>query len=226
MGPGRPAAAGRGPRPEGTQRMFLHAIGFGIVAAAVMALAAVGFTVQFGVTNILNLAYGDVMTASAFVAYVSYSAGLNPWWGMVFGAVFSVLLNRFLHTPFSRRGARLFTMIIVTIAVSLILQNCLLAIWGSNFFSVHISVGATVRVLGMVFTATRLTLVAIAAVALAALHGLLRYTRLGKAMRATASAPDPGANTPDRYQAITRDAGSRCWLSQRLRPASPTRMAS
>ena len=35
--------------------MFLHAIGFGIVTAAVMALAAVGFTIQFGVTNILNL---------------------------------------------------------------------------------------------------------------------------------------------------------------------------
>jgi branched-chain amino acid transport system permease protein/neutral amino acid transport system permease protein len=101
--------------------MFLHAIGFGIVTAAVMALAAVGFTVQFGVTNILNLAYGDVMTASAFVAYVTYSAGLNPWWGMVFGglfgAVFSVLLNRFVYTPFIRRGARLFTMIIVTIAM-------------------------------------------------------------------------------------------------------------
>ena len=53
---------------------------------------------------------------------------------MVFGAVFSVLLNRFLYTPFIRRGARLFTMIIVTIAVSLILQNCLLAIWGSKLF--------------------------------------------------------------------------------------------
>ena len=173
--------------------MFLHAIGFGIVTAAVMALAAVGFTVQFGVTNILNLAYGDVMTASAFVAYVTYSAGLNPWWGMVFGglfgAVFSVLLNRFVYTPFIRRGARLFTMIIVTIAVALILQNCLLAIFGPEFFSVGISAGATVHVLGMVFTATQLTLIAIAAVALAALHGLLRYTRLGKAMRATASDP-------------------------------------
>ena len=67
--------------------MFLHAIGFGIVTAAVMALAAVGFTVQFGMTNILNLAYGDVMTASAFVAYVSSSAGLNPWLGMVFGGL-------------------------------------------------------------------------------------------------------------------------------------------
>jgi branched-subunit amino acid ABC-type transport system permease component len=51
--------------------MFLDAVGFGIVTAAVMAPAAVGFTVQFEVTNILNLAYGDVMTASAFVACVT-----------------------------------------------------------------------------------------------------------------------------------------------------------
>jgi len=178
--------------------MFLHAIGFGIVTAAVMALAAVGFTVQFGMTNILNLAYGDVMTASAFVAYVSSSAGLNPWWGMVFGglfgAVFSVLLNRFLYTPFIRRGARLFTMIIVTIAASLILQNCLQAIYGPEFFSVHISAGRTVRVLGMVSTSTQLILIAIAAVTLAALHGLLTYTRLGKAMRATASDPELARN--------------------------------
>ena len=58
----------------------------------------------------------------------------------------------------------------------------------------RISAGATVRVLGMMFTATQLTLVAIAAVALAALHGLLRYTRLGKAMRATASDPELARN--------------------------------
>ena len=53
---------------------IVPAIGFGIVTASILAVAGVGFTLQFGVTNILNLAYGDVMTASAFVAYVSYSA--------------------------------------------------------------------------------------------------------------------------------------------------------
>ena len=72
--------------------MFLHAIGFGIVTAAVMALAAVGFTVQFGVTNILNLAYGDVMTASAFVAYASGSAGLTSG-TRKFGSFGSPVLN-------------------------------------------------------------------------------------------------------------------------------------
>jgi len=46
--------------------MFLHAIGFGIVTAAVMALAAVGFTVQFGVTNWLD-------------PRIIYDAQSSPW---------------------------------------------------------------------------------------------------------------------------------------------------
>ena len=41
--------------------LFVASIGFGLVTAAVLALAAVGFTLQFAVTNVLNLAYGGVM---------------------------------------------------------------------------------------------------------------------------------------------------------------------
>ena len=50
---------------------LVPAIGFGIVTASILAVAGVGFTLQFGVTNILNLAYGDIMTAAAFVAYLA-----------------------------------------------------------------------------------------------------------------------------------------------------------
>ena len=46
------------------------ALGFGLVTAAILALGAVGFTLQFGVSNIFNLAFGNVMTVAAFVAYV------------------------------------------------------------------------------------------------------------------------------------------------------------
>jgi len=49
---------------------IVPAIGFGLVTASILAIAGVGFTLQFGVTNILNLAYGDIMTAAAFVAYL------------------------------------------------------------------------------------------------------------------------------------------------------------
>lgn len=177
---------------------IVPAIGFGIVTASILAVAGVGFTLQFGVTNILNLAYGDIMTAAAFVAYLVTSAGLSLWLALVagaaFGSVFSVLLNRFVYTPFVRRGTRLFGMIIVTIAVSLIVQNSLLAIFGANFFSLELPRAASVHIAGMVFTTVQLAIIGIAAAAMLVIHVLLRYTKLGKAMRATAADPDLARN--------------------------------
>jgi branched-subunit amino acid ABC-type transport system permease component len=177
---------------------IVPAIGFGIVAASILAVAGVGFTLQFGVTNILNLAYGDIMTAAAFVAYLVTSAGLSVWLalmtGAAFGSVFSVLLNRCIYTPFVRRGTRLFGMIIVTIAVSLIVQNGLLAIFGANFFSLKMPRPTSVHIAGMAFTTVQLAIIAIAAVAMLLIHLLLRYTKLGKAMRATAADPDLARN--------------------------------
>jgi branched-chain amino acid transport system permease protein/neutral amino acid transport system permease protein len=177
---------------------LVPAIGFGIVTASILAVAGVGFTLQFGVTNILNLAYGDIMTAAAFAAYLVTSAGFSVWLALVagaaFGSAFSVLLNRFLYAPFIRRGTRLFGMIIVTIAVSLILQNTLLAIFGANFFSLQMPRPTSVHLGGMVFTTIQLAIIGIAVVAMLGVHLLLRYSKLGKAMRATATDPELARN--------------------------------
>jgi branched-chain amino acid transport system permease protein/neutral amino acid transport system permease protein len=174
--------------------LLVPAVGFGLVTASILALAGVGFTLQFSVTNILNLAYGDIMTAAAFVGYLVTSAGLGIWAalaaGAVFGAGFSALLNRCLYAPFIRHGMRLFGMIIVTIAVSLIVQNGLLAIWGATFFSLGLPAASSVHLAGMVLTTAQLAIIGIAAAAMAGVHLLLRYTRLGKAMRATANDPE------------------------------------
>ena len=181
-----------------TASTLLAAVGFGIVTASILAVAGVGFTLQFGVTNILNLAYGDIMTASAFVAYLVTNAGLSVWLALVagaaFGSAFSVLLNRFIYTPFVRHGTRLFGMIIVSIAVSLILQNALLAIFGANFFSLQMPRPSSVHIAGMVFTTVQLAIIGIALAAMLLIHLLLRYTRLGKAMRATATDPELARN--------------------------------
>jgi branched-subunit amino acid ABC-type transport system permease component len=177
---------------------LVPAIGFGIVTASILAVAGVGFTLQFGVTNILNLAYGDIMTAAAFVAYLVTSAGLSVWLALVagatFGSAFSVLLNRCIYAPFVRRGTRLFGMIIVTIAVSLIVQNGLLAIFGASFFSLQMPPPTSVHIAGMVFTTVQLAIIGIAVATMLVIHVLLRYTKLGKAMRATATDPDLARN--------------------------------
>jgi branched-chain amino acid transport system permease protein/neutral amino acid transport system permease protein len=171
--------------------VFWASLGFGIVTASILAIAAVGFTLQFGATNIFNLAYGDTMTAAAFVGYLATRANLGLWAAMIaggaFGGAFSVLLNRAVYAPFIRRGTRLFCMIIVSIAVSLILSNGLQAIWGANFYSLAISPGRSFKFGPFIMTAVQLIIIAIAVAIMIVVHVLLRHTQLGRAMRATAN---------------------------------------
>jgi branched-subunit amino acid ABC-type transport system permease component len=166
-------------------------IGFGFVTASILAVAAVGFTMQFAVTNILNLAYGEVMGASGFVALLVNHAGFSIWVGMcvaaAFGALFSYLLNRAVFIPFVRRGTRLFGMVIVTIAVGLIIENAILATSGPNFFSYSIELARSHSVGPFILTTPQMVIMGVAVVCMFAIHGLLRYTKLGMAMRATAS---------------------------------------
>ncbi len=166
-------------------------IGFGLVTASILALAAVGFTLQFGITNILNLAYGDMMTASAYIGWVVNQHGGSVAESLLagggFAAIASFLLNRLIYTPFLRRGTSLFGMVIVTLSVGVIIQNALLAIGGATFFTYQFNVGATVHPLGFDLSTSQLVIIAIAVVAMAVVQLLLSQTRLGKAMRATAA---------------------------------------
>jgi branched-subunit amino acid ABC-type transport system permease component len=167
------------------------AIGFGLVTSAILALCAVGFTLQFGVSNILNLAYGDVMTVSAFMAYLVNATGAGIWLaicaGAATGAVVSVLISTLIFTPFLRRGTSRFAMIMVSLALAVILQNAIQAVAGTAFRSYSRSQGTSLHLLGMILTPYQLVIIGVAAASLLALHLLLRYTRIGKALRATAA---------------------------------------
>src|ERR1700730_4860507 len=132
---------------------FTLAIGFGLVTSAILALSAVGFTLQFGVSNIFNLAYGDVMTVSAFVAYViNVQAHASIWIAMIVGAltgaVVSLAINRFVFRPFLRRGTALFTMVMVSLAVGTITLNAIQAIAGTAFKSYTLKSESSLHFLG------------------------------------------------------------------------------
>lgn len=173
---------------------LLPSIGFGLVTGALLAIATVGFTLQFGITNVLNLTYGSVLTVGAFIAYLLTVHGLNVWAALSVAAagtaVISVLLNRLIIAPFARRGTGPFGMIIVTISVQLMIEFGLQSAFGVNFMSIPgMGPGQTVRVFGMVFTELQLIIVGIALLGMIAVHVILQYTRLGTAMRATATNP-------------------------------------
>ena len=178
--------------------LYVAALGFGLVSVSVIAIAAVGFTMQFGITNMINLAYGEVMIVCAYAAFYVNQAGVNIWIAMgaggIAGAVLSFLLNRFLYAPFQRKGTNLIGMVIVSLAASLMIANVLLAIVGYYSASYVVDQGPLVRSNGLVLTTAQITIILVAVIMMLAIHGLLRYTRLGKAMRATAANPTLARN--------------------------------
>jgi len=171
--------------------IFLSSLGFGLVTASVLAIASVGFTLQFGVTDVLNLAYGAIMIAGAFVAYVVNQAGLSVWIGLLAAVAVcsagSVLLNSAVYTPFQRRGTSPITMVIVSLGMTLIIEFSVQALAGGTSVSYAMGSGKTLRAGGLVLTVVQIVVIALSVLVMAGVHGLLRYSKLGKAMRATAA---------------------------------------
>ncbi len=171
--------------------LFLASLGFGLVTAAVLAIAAVGFTMQFAVTDVLNLAYGAVMIASAFVAYALNQAGVNVWLGLLAaasaGSVGSVLLNQGVYTPFQRHGSAADHDGDRVAGHDAHHRVRAAGHRGGTSVSYTMSQGPTVRAGGLVLTAVQFAIIGLAVVTMIAVHVLLRYTKLGKAMRATSA---------------------------------------
>jgi branched-subunit amino acid ABC-type transport system permease component len=171
--------------------LFVESIGFGLITAAVLALAAVGFTLQFAVTNVLNLAYGGVMIVSAYAAYAVNQAGVSIWIGalaaLAAGALLSLLLNTFIYRPFQRRGTAPIALVIVSLGMTLILVFGTQAIAGPTNVSYTMNQGATLKAGSFELTVAQVAMICISIVTMILVHLLIRYTRLGKAMRATAA---------------------------------------
>lgn len=184
--------------------LLVPAIGFGIIAGSTLSVAAVGFTLQFSVTGVFNLAYASVMAVSMFVALWFTQLGLNVWLTLplagLAASVLSVALNLGVIAPLVRRGIPMTGMVIATIAASLVIANLLLAVVRPGFSTYGTTQPTVYRFLGQIITSTQLQLLAISIGLMILVRLILVGTRLGKSMRAVASNEDLarscGVNSP------------------------------
>ena len=171
--------------------LLLSVVIFGVYSAALLAVAGVGFTLQFGVTNVLNLAFGSIFTASIFAEYGLTGHSADIWIAMAVGgaagALFSLVIGHFVVTAFLRRGADRFGIAMVTIAISLMVQFGLEAIQGPYIWAYTSTAHSTLDLGGVVVSSEQFTTITVAVAAMIAVHLLLRTTKLGLAMRATAA---------------------------------------
>ncbi len=199
-------------------------VAFGLLTTALLAIGSVGFSLQFGVTNVLNLAYGSVMTSAIFVHYLTTLIHLPLPVGVLvagaWGAFFSWLLSVVIVNPYVRRGTSLFAMAMVTIGVGLIVQFSLETLQGPIILSLPTQSAAEVHLFGVTMSTTQILIIVFAAILMVAVHLMLQYTRLGLAMRSTAT--DPALSracgvSPKRVRAIAwLISGALCGISGSL----------
>lgn len=171
----------------------MSVIGFGLLTAALLSIGAVGFSLQFGVTNVLNLAFGAIMTSAIYIHYTTTNASIPIWIGValaaVFGAVVSLIFSLLVVDPYVRRGTSLVGMAMVTIAVGLVVQFSLEAIQGPTVLSFQAQSQHQLHFLTITMSIRQVVIIALAAALMLAVHLLLKHSRLGLAMRATAADP-------------------------------------
>ena len=171
--------------------MLVSVIVFGIYSGALLAIGGVGFTLQFGVTNVLNLSFGAILTSCIFVEYGLTGHSTNLWVAMLVGAasgaLVSFLVGHVLVGAFIRRGASGFGIAMVTIALSLIIQFTLEAIQGPFVLAYAATGTSGLHLAGVDVSTEQLTTIGVAVAVMGLVHVLLRTTKLGLAMRATAA---------------------------------------
>jgi len=172
---------------------FLLLVEVGIIDGAFLAISAVGFSMQFGVTNYVNFAYASFITFGAYCAYLLDSGPLHANFlvdlvGAAIGtAALSFLIGSFVYTPFARRRPQLLFGLVLTFCMWLILDNLLLGIFGYDYRELTYTSGSASNI-GQFgpfqMSPIEGVFLLVAVVTLGSVHGLLRYTRLGRSMRA------------------------------------------
>jgi branched-subunit amino acid ABC-type transport system permease component len=174
--------------------VLLHALGFGMVTAAIIATSAVAFSLQYAVTDVPNFAHGEVLTVAAYAAYEMQRHGLGlvtgAFAGAAAGAVVAFLMYRLVLRGFVWTSTRLVYTVAVTAGISLIVQNGLGLIFGNADVTMSLPADQAHHVGPFLWTRTDMIVMAVSVLVLAAVHATLRYTPFGRAQRAVADNRD------------------------------------
>jgi branched-chain amino acid transport system permease protein len=176
---------------------FVQLLVSGVAVGSILGIVALGFVLMFKSTDVFNFAQGDLVMVGAYLCLGALTVlGVSIWVAapvaLAMAAVLGLVIYRFLLRPMI--GSPLLTMIMVTIALSLILQSLVVILWGPQTYTFPSTLPAEViDVAGVRVSTIDLTIIGVAAVSIAAFGAFFRFTRLGLHMRAVADNPEAAA---------------------------------
>jgi branched-chain amino acid transport system permease protein len=170
--------------------MVVQLIVSGLLLGGVYALISIGLTLIFGVLDVVNFAHGEFLMLGMYVAFWLFSLfHLDPYLSLLIVGPLLFLVGLFVGRTVIRPtiGATSAVQIFATVGLSLIMMNGALVLWKADFRSVPTTYGSGTLALGPIFIGYPQLISFLGAIVFSAmLFPFLKYTYLGKAIRATA----------------------------------------
>ncbi len=179
---------------------FIQQLINGLVLGSVYALVALGYTMVYGIINLINFAHGEVLMVGAMISWTVVTAladsGLPGWLLMLISLVAAIAVCTVLNFGIEKvayrplRNAPRLAPLITAMGVSLLLQTLALIIWKPNPKPYPILLPPEpFHIGGAVINTTQILILVVTAITLLGLMFLVNRTKLGRAMRATAENP-------------------------------------
>jgi branched-chain amino acid transport system permease protein len=182
--------------------ILLQQIINGLVLGSMYALVALGYTMVYGIINLINFAHGEVLMVGALTSWALIGVmqeampGAPGWLILLLALVISCVVAAALNFAIEKiayrplRGSPKLAPLITAIGMSILLQTLAMIIFKPNYKAYPTLLPAVpLEVGGAVITVTQVVILAVTALSLAVLMYLVNHTRLGRAMRATAENP-------------------------------------
>jgi branched-chain amino acid transport system permease protein len=193
---GEGSGGGRGLLPQFLQ-LTVEGIKFGLI----IAMTAIGLSLVFGTTGLVNFAHGELVSFGAIIAWffnatLGIPLVLSLLLALVVGAAVSGLIDLGLWRPLRRRGTSLVAMLVVSVGLSLVWRYAMLYQFGGRSRPYEQYAIQTGLVIGPIRIAPKdIIMVVVSIIVLIAVGLMLQRTKIGKAMRAVSDNRDLAASS-------------------------------
>lgn len=180
----------------------------GVVLGCSYALVGVGLSMIWGILKMININHGELYMSGAYFMWVSFTMGMPLVVAAIIGLVCTLLLSALIQTatirPLFKKPGWNSSPFILTMALSILMQNVALRVFGEKFQNIPYFDDGIYKIFGNInISGQRIYIVVVTVLVVALLMVIIRFTRLGRAIRATAQERDAarlmGVNTARIY---------------------------
>jgi len=174
-----------------TSEYLLQLIISGLVVGSIYSAVALGFTIIYKATRVVNFAQGELLMVGAYVCYAFVVQAGVPFWAallatVVFAMILAFLIERLILRPMI--GEPIISIIMVTIGLSLVMRSLVTAIWGNDIlvYEPKLFPQDMVTIAGVPISQEFIWCFVLSMVLLAVFSAFFKFSKAGVAMRATA----------------------------------------